>query len=77
MVKGKSGSWYLIILSPNNFHITSDRPRQAVLGSAETETENEIGRDLGREPRPRFQIAIYSITQPHQPNSLQPIISNF
>ena len=32
----------------------SDRPRQADLGSAET--EKEIGRDLGREPRPRFYL---------------------
>ena len=50
----KAGVFQMMILS-------SDRPRQAVLGSAETETEKKIGRDLGREPRPRLLLKIANI----------------
>ena len=51
---GSLAVWHFNILGETQ--MTSDRPRQPVLGSAETETENKIGRDLGREPRPRYDL---------------------
>ena len=54
----------------NGFVINSARPRRVNLGSAETETEMKISRDLGRD-RDRDSVhKMYKITQPLNKNGI-------